>query len=107
MSALVNINPIDTAGAVTPENRKTEDTPGVNNSDFEASEVPPREQNVVPAPTPAPEVTPTPVPTIAPAAPPARVNVYCLPVKPRKRTDDEIFGVPNRRVHGLKCPCCE
>jgi hypothetical protein len=35
-----------------------------------------------------------------------RVNVYCLPVKPRTRTDDEIFGVPNRN-HGKNCPCCE
>jgi len=59
------------------------------------------------APIPVPEPVGKPVPRNAAVEPPARVNVYCLPTKPRKRTDAEIFGVPNRKSHGLNCPCCE
>ncbi len=36
-------------------------------------------------------------------------NVYCMPIKPRTKTDDEIFSKRNTHVYGGtgKCPCCD
>lgn len=37
---------------------------------------------------------------------------FCIPLvnkagKKRKLTDEEIFSIPNRSIHGRNCPCCE
>ena len=39
-------------------------------------------------------------------------TMFCIPItnkggKKRKLTDEEIFAIPNRSMHGKSCPCCE
>ena len=34
-------------------------------------------------------------------------NVYCMPVAPRTKTDDEIFTKKNKHIFNGRCPCCE
>ena len=38
---------------------------------------------------------------------PTYKNVYCMPVKPQRISDDDIFSKKNRHVFFGKCPCCE